>query len=170
MRSAHSFGPRSGRSGSVSRRSRRGFSLLELMVVLVLIGIVTATAGVRVGAMMTQQRVTRAAGMIQSDMELAFALAGRNRKPMRLTWTANASQMTFRVTDRTGAIVYKSTDFKSSSFGLSLGQVTASSNLVEVYPNGFASDTLAIQISVTRNSQPYTKRIRMSRAGLVKVM
>jgi hypothetical protein len=39
-----------------------------------------------------------------------------------------------------------------------------------VFPNGFASDTLSITISVARGGTTYTKRVRMSRAGLVKVI
>lgn len=158
------------RSSATFSRPRRGFSILELTVVLVLVGIVTAVAGTRVSAMLTQQRVTRAASIVQTDMELAFTLAGRNRKPMRLTWTSNSSGMWFKVTDRTQTVVYKSTDFKGSNFGLNVGEVTASSSAVEVYPNGFASDTLSITISALRNGTTYTKRVRMSRAGLVKVI
>lgn len=147
---------------------RRGFSVLELTVVLVLVGIVTAVAGTRVTAMMTQQRVARAASVLQTDMELAFTLAARNRAPMRLVWTANG--LLFRVTDRTQNTEYKRTDFSGGTYGLKTGEMTASSPFIEVYPNGFASDTLSILISATRNGNTYTKRVRMSRAGLVKVI
>ena len=54
--------------------------------------------------------------------------------------------------------------------GLSNGDVTASSSTVTVFPNGFASDTLSFTFSVTKNGVNYKRRVRMSRAGLVKVI
>jgi hypothetical protein len=39
-----------------------------------------------------------------------------------------------------------------------------------VFPNGFASDTFSITISKTFNGVTTTRRVRMSRAGLVKVL
>ena len=158
------------RSSRAGLRARAGFSILELTVVLILVGIIMAVAGVRVSAMMMQQRVTRAAAMLQTDMEIAFTLAARNRAPMRMTWTSSASEMALKVTNRAQTVVYKRTDLSGSNFGLRAGEVTASSALVEVYPNGFASDTLSIKITAVRSGTTYTKRVRMSRAGLVKVI
>jgi len=149
-------------------RARSGFSILELTVTLILIGIIMAVAGTRVSAVMTQQRVTRAANMIQTDLETAFTLAARNRAPMAIQYTP--ATMVFTVANRTASTVYKRTNFKDSRFGFRSGEVTASSNAIEVYPNGFASDTISILISATRGGKTYQKRVRMSRAGLVKVI
>jgi len=150
-------------------RARPGFSLMEMLIVVILIGIVMSVAGVRVSGMMTQQRVIRAASTIQTQMETAFALAGRNRVPMKLVFTTSASAITLKTTDRAGTTTFGTpTDLKQ--LGLSNGNVTASSNTVTVFPNGFASDTLSIQVLVTRGSTTYKRIVRMSRAGLVKVI
>lgn len=157
------------RSSTLGLRSRPGFSILELTVVLILVGIIMAVAGPRVSAMMTQQRVTRAANMLQTDMEIAFTLAARNRAPTRMSWTSSSSQMLFTVTDRAQTLVYKRTDFADKAFGFRAGEVTASSAGVDVFPNGFASADFDIVITVVRNGTTYSKRIHMTRAGLVKV-
>ncbi|HET9425079.1 MAG TPA: prepilin-type N-terminal cleavage/methylation domain-containing protein [Gemmatimonadaceae bacterium] len=149
-------------------RARAAFSVLEMLVVVVLVGIIMSMAGLKVSSMITQQRVIRAASTVQTDMELAFAVASRNRAPTKLAYTSSSGAILLRVTDRTGATEYKRTDMKP--MGLNNGDVTASSAEVTVFPNGFASDTLSITISVTQNGVNYKRRVRMSRAGLVKVI
>jgi prepilin-type N-terminal cleavage/methylation domain-containing protein len=149
-------------------RARPGFSILEMLVVVILVGIVMSVAGVRVTGMMTQQRVIRAASTIQTDMEMAYAIAGRNRVPMKIMFSSSAGAILLRVTDINGTTEYKRTDFKQ--LGLANGNVTASASETTVYPNGFANDTLSIEVSVTHNGVTHKRRVRMSRAGMVKVI
>lgn len=150
-------------------RARPGFSIIEMLVVVILVGIIMSIAGVRVSGMMTQQRVIRAASTIQTQMELAYAVAGRNRAPILISFATGASAITLQVTSRDGATTYGAPiDFKK--LGLNNGDVTASSNSITVFPQGIASDTLSITISVTKNSILYKRRVRMSRAGMVKVI
>lgn len=148
-------------------RARRGFSILEMLVVVVLVGIIMSMAGLRVTNMITQQRVVRAAGTVQTDLELAFAAAGRNRAPTKIVFSSSSSAILLRVTDRTGSTEYKRTDFKQ--LGLSNGDVTVSNAAVTVFPNGFADGTLTVTISVTKNGVLYKRVVSMTRAGLVKV-
>lgn len=156
------------RRASGGLRLRPGFSIMELVIVVMLAGVVMSVAGLRVSGMMTQQKVIRAAGTIQGDMELAFAVAGRNRAPTKLVWSSSASAVQLRVTNAAGTQEFKRTDLKS--IGIVNGDVTVSSSGVTVFPNGFASDTLSLTISVTKNGKIYKRRVRMSRAGLVKVI
>jgi prepilin-type N-terminal cleavage/methylation domain-containing protein len=149
-------------------RARPGFSLMEMLVVVILIGIIMSIAGVRVSGMMTQQKVIRAASTIQTQLETAYAMAGRNREPMKIVFSTSASAIVLKVTNRDGTMTFGSTDFRQ--LGLTNGNVTTSSSDVTVFPNGFASDTLSVQVSVTRNGATYSRRVRMSRAGLVKVI
>ena len=149
-------------------RARPGFSILEMLVVVILVGIIMSLAGMRVSGMMTQQRVIRAASTIQGNMELAYAVASRNRAPIKLLYTTTGGVIVLRVTDRAGTTEYGRTDFRQ--LGLVSGNVTASSADVTVFPNGFASDTLSFTISVTKNGVTNTRRVRMSRAGMVKVI
>ena len=157
---------RPGQPSVPSRRRRSGFSLLELTVVLILVGIVTATAGPRISVMRSQQRVSRAAGVIQVQLEKAFAVAGRNRQPMEIVWTA--STLTLSVTNRGGTQTYGQAKL-GSDYGLKTGEVTASTSSVEVYPNGLANGTITLTISTVRGGTTYTKVVSMTRAGLVKV-
>jgi type II secretory pathway pseudopilin PulG len=140
---------------------------MEMLIVVILVGIIMSVAGLRVSGMMTQQRVIRAASTIQTQMETAFALAGRQHEPMRIVFATSASAITVKTINRDDRTV-TTTDLRQ--LGLSNGNVTASSNEITVYPNGFASDTLSIKVLVTRNGATYQRIVRMSRAGLVKVI
>jgi prepilin-type N-terminal cleavage/methylation domain-containing protein len=149
--------------GVVMSRRRTGFSLLELLIVMMIVGVVTALSGGRVHAIIVQQRVARAAMSVQSDLEAAFAVANRNRRPVRIAWDASKLQM--QVTDRAGSVYYRRTPLGMDAYGFSASNVSFSRSPVEIYPNGLANDTLTIVITNESN----TKRVRMSRAGMVRV-
>lgn len=165
MRLTKSNQPRRSRARS-GLRTRAGFSVMEMLVVVIVVGIIMSVAGVRVSGMMSQQRVIRAASTVQTQMELAFAVAARNRSPTAIIWSPGS--MILQVTDRAVTREYGRIDMKE--IGLPYGAVTTSSNSVSVFPNGFASDTLSMTFSVTSNGTTFSRRVRMSRAGLVKVI
>lgn len=144
-------------------RPRAGFSMLEIMVVLVIVGITSSISIGRIHALIIQERVQRAATSVQNDLEAAFALAARNRRPIRIEW--NATTMQLGVTDRAGTTAYRHTNLSQDAYGMRASGVTFSRSPLEVYPNGMANDTLTITI----HGPNVTKTIRMSRAGLVLV-
>jgi prepilin-type N-terminal cleavage/methylation domain-containing protein len=150
-------------SFNLRTRLRRGFSLLELMVVVVIMGVVGAMSAGRIHALIVQQRVTRAASVVQNDIETAFLTAGRNRRPVRIAW--NSASMTLDVTDRAGTRVYRRTGLGRDPYGLTPGAVSFSRSPIEIFPTGLANDSLVI----TFNLETVTKRVRVSRAGLVRV-
>jgi len=137
--------------------------MIELMLVLMIMGVVGALSAGRIHSVIVQQRVARAASSLQSDLEAAFAIAARNRRPIRINW--NASKMQMGVTDRAGTIYYRRTPLGKDAYGFSASNVTFTNNPLEIYPNGLAGDTLAIVLSLEGN----TRTIVVSRAGMVRV-
>jgi len=150
------------------RLPRAGFSMLEIMVALTLVGVTSAISVGKIHDIMIQERIARAATTIRGDMEAAFALAVRNREPIRIRW--NSSALALTVTNRDGSTVYRTTALSRDTYGLRRwwGGVQLSSTSVEIYPNGMASDTLTITFRAPYTSEA-TKRVRMSRAGLVRI-
>ncbi len=65
--------------------NRSGFTMIELALALTVIAIMTAMMIPRLGRVMNSTRVNRTATIVASDLEQAFTLAGRFRKPMRIT-------------------------------------------------------------------------------------
>jgi prepilin-type N-terminal cleavage/methylation domain-containing protein len=151
-------------SAAITRRARlrRGFSILELITVLVLIGVLASVSAGKVRDVMTQQRLYRASGVIQTNVEAAWALAARNRRPIEISWNSSNRQMS--ITDRAGTTNFRRTSLGQDPYGLTAGTVTFSKTRTEVFPDGLADDTLLITLS----SYGVTKKIWVSRAGLVQ--
>lgn len=145
------------------RRQPSGFTMLEMLIALMLVGIVSMLSAGRIHKIMVQQRVARAATSVQTDLEAAFAIAARNRQPIRIAW--NSGKMQMQVTDRAGTVYYRRTPLGKEAYGLTSSGVTFSTNPLEVYPNGLAANTLTIVLS----NEGSSRTIRMSRGGMVRI-
>ena len=119
----------------------------------------------RISAIMSRQRVNRAAIAVSNDLETAFALTFRDRKPVRISFDTATVQLS--VTDVASGTVFRRTSL--AGFNLTSSNVSLSSNAVTVYPVGLADDSLSITISATIGSTTYTQRVRMARGGLVQI-
>lgn len=142
--------------------SRRGFSLLELLVVVTIAGVVTGLSMSRFSNYLAHERVAKAAVGIATDVNTAFAIPGRIRRPVRIR--VDTSAMSLVVTDRAQSTTYRKTPF-GSRYNLKSSNVSYYPSVLEVYPNGFASDTMLI----TLTSNGYTQRVRVTKGGTVQV-
>ena len=138
--------------------------MLELLVVLVITGVVTGLSMSRFSAYLAHERIAKAAIGIADDLRMAFAIPGRIRRPVRIWCDTTKMQMT--VTDRPQSTTYRKTAF-GSRYNLKSTNVAyyPASSWVEIFPNGFASDTMVITLS----SSGYTERIKVSKGGMVQV-
>lgn len=141
--------------------TRRGFTLLEVLVVVFVAGVVTAMSIGKIQALITRGRVVNAASAMQNTVEAAFALAERNRMPMRVYWSSDNLQL--RVLDRSNT-VYRKLNL-GNTYGLSGSNITLTHNPFEIYPNGLAQDSLIITVT----SNGYTRKLWVSKAGMVQL-
>lgn len=146
-----------------SVRIRRGFTLLELVVVMGVIGILAMMSMGKASRMVTGWRVTRAAQVMDQELQTAFALVGRNRKPLTITF--DLSKMEIRLSDRAGTIYRRRNFGITSAYKLKSSDITLSRSSLEVYPPGLAADSLSITIT----KPGVKKRVRMLRGGLVQI-
>lgn len=152
----------------LGRRSERptgaypGFTLIEMVMVVSLIAILTATALPRIRVMTTRQQVDRATQMVASDIRLAFSSAARGRVPVRVTIPTNTTL--YAVVNRSTGDTIARRDLGSGD--LRVQDITGSMVTVEVFPNGVGTgaDTVTVQ------SGGYSRRIAVSRVGYVRVM
>jgi prepilin-type N-terminal cleavage/methylation domain-containing protein len=143
---------------------RRGFTLIELLITMVVIGLISLISFNKTQQTMTKWRVTRAAQATGEELQAAFAIVGRNRKPV--TITLDKTKMELRITNRAGNVVYRKRNIGlTSAYRLDAADVTASKLSLEVYPPGLAADSLSFEIS----RQGKYRRIRMLRGGLVQI-
>ncbi len=147
--------------GPGPRRVRRGFTLLETLIVMIIVGVVTATSMGKMHTVMQQQRLQRAATAVQGDLEAAFSVAVLERVPIRVT--LDTAKLQVDVANRAATTTYRTSNL-GSGFGLTAGGVSFSRPFLEVYPNGIANDTLTITLKVEK----LTKQVRMSRTGLIR--
>jgi hypothetical protein len=100
---------------------------------------------------------------VENSLESAFAIAARNRRPIRITWSSTTMQLA--VTDRAGTVFYRRTGLGQDPYGLTSSNVTFSKSPIEIYPNGLANSPLTI--TLTRDN--VKKKVVMSRGGMVQI-
>lgn len=146
---------------------RVGFTIVELLIVLALAAIVASISIRSVGDTMRRDRVQKAAAIISTDIEQAFALAARQRTPMRLKF--DSVRKTFSVAERADTTLkYRTRQFATGD--LAIDYISASSGTVMVMPSGLSADTLSLKIGIySKNGVPYNRTVRMTRGGLVRI-
>ena len=149
------------------RRGRDGFTLIELLIVLALVGVVSAISIRSVGDTIRRDRVQKAAAIISTDLEQAFALAARQRTPMRLLF--DSANKKFAVAERSDTTLkYRTRQFATGD--LALDYIAVSRNTLDIMPSGLSADTLSMRIGIySRNGSRYDRTIRMTRGGLVRI-
>lgn len=144
-------------------RSRNGFTLMELLIVLIIVGIAGGVAMTNVSASMRQTRVQRAASVIATDLRQAHSLAARQRRPVEI----DIDTVLHIVRIRDAAT--PTTIYTQRTFGLQSEQpvrsMGASTTTMRVFPNGLAADS----IRVTVRWEGRQRNVHMSRAGMVRV-
>ena len=153
---------------SLRRRSgQRGFSMIELVLVFTLIGIMAAFAIPKTTRVIRASQVRRAASIVAGDLEAAFTLAARQRKPMRIQCACGAG--TYTIADRAGGIVRVSRALRGDN-DLGSMTLTFSQNPVDVFPNGVASFTTVPPLLVRVTYGASTKGVTMTSAGFVRIV
>jgi prepilin-type N-terminal cleavage/methylation domain-containing protein len=144
---------------------RSGFTMIELALTLTVIAIMTAMMIPRFGRTMNSHRVARTASLVAGDLEQAFTLAGRYRKPMRITVTPGTA--TYTVTDVTGGAVRLSRRLRDTDLGnMTVAQELPLAGTVDVFPSGFSTAPFRIRITAGNS----TRGISLSTAGLVRII
>lgn len=143
-------------------RSLSGFSMLEMVVVCVIIGLLVAISVPKMALIVRHERVNRAATVIVQDLQNGYALAGRQRSPVRLTFTPSLQKYVF--SDRsTGTAIM--TRILSTGADYSLTSMSSTSNTVDVLPNGIGSTAFTVTIA----NGDYSRVITASTAGFVRL-
>lgn len=148
-------------------RSRRfsGFTLIELMMVIVIAGLTLAIGVTGMARAQYRIRVDRAVAALSDDFQSAFALVGRDRKPVRIVW--DAAHVRFLITDRGGVNMFRIRPLgMETEYKLAATSFVVSDTAFEIYPPGLAENGLTVTIT-NGNAPPRT--IGISRTGLVSI-
>lgn len=144
-------------------RPRQGFTLFELLVVLAIAGIVMATVVPSIAGSFAQTQLQRAATVIAADLQLAYSMAARQRRPVRVT--IDTDDKVLRVLNFESPDTTYSERWFSSDSEQPVQTLGASPTSLVVYPNGLASGGLTITLGAADD----VRVIDMNRAGQVRV-
>lgn len=142
-----------------------GFTLVEMLLVIVMLGLLTAMLLPRVARIATHAKLNEAASIVAGDMEQAVGLAGRLRKPVVVAYVSGGK---YTVRDRANSP--GDTLRLSRDLGLTGDQgayeVVFTPTSVTVYPNGLLSAALLVRVTTADN---FSRHVTVSPAGLVRL-
>jgi len=144
-------------------RGLKGFSLFELLIVVVILGIAATMVGPAMSRIVRHQRVNRAATIIVSDMQNAFAVAARQREPVRVL--ADASTSSYQFVDRKSGAVLRIRAFYGDTSEYRLTSLVFTPATFDVFPNGVSSSPVTIALA----NGDYARQITASTAGFVRL-
>jgi prepilin-type N-terminal cleavage/methylation domain-containing protein len=142
---------------------RPGFSLLEMVAVMIIMGLLVAIAVPKIARIMQHERVNHAAQIVVADLQNGFAMAGRQRAPVRLTFTPSTKSYVF--TDRATGKVFQ-IRFMDNGSEYALSILSAVPTSVDVLPNGIGST--AITVTIAQGN--YSRTVTASSAGFVRLV
>ena len=154
---------------SPSRR-RGGFTFLEILVVFIVFSAAAAISIRSVGDTVRRNRLAKAAAVISADFEQAFAIAARQRLPVRvLVDTVYANRKVTVVDRNTPTLIYKTRSFKKGE-AFEVDSIWTTKGSFDIMPNGIATDEINLTFMIrTTGGAQYTKTVRTSKGGLVRV-
>src|SRR5215207_5162675 len=158
---------------STRRRGQLGFTMIELALTFTIIAILSLIVFPRFRRVMQSSQTRRSAAIVSMDLERAFTLAARYRKPMRLSCVGGAVSQTlqtcasgtYTIADRTGGTVRLTRNLRGDG-DLGRMTVTFSANPVDIFPSGVSS--AAITLGITSGYS--TRQILVTTAGQVRIL
>jgi type II secretion system protein H len=140
-----------------------GFTIMEMLVVIIMLGILAAMAGPAMSRIVRHQRTNRAAMVITADLQNAFAVAARQREPVRIQ--ADANSRSYQFIDRKSGAVLRIRTFYGDTSEYRLSTLVFNPSTIDVFPSGISS----APVTVTLANGDYQKTITASTAGFIRV-
>lgn len=144
--------------------STSGFSIIELLVVVAIMGIMAGIAGPAMSVMVRHNRVNRATMVITSDLQNAFAVAARQRQPVQIQ--ADSVNRSYQFVDRKTGTVLRIRTFYGDNSEYLLNSLVFTPSTIDVFPNGVSSAPLTVKLA----NGDYSKQIKASTAGFVRIL
>jgi Tfp pilus assembly protein FimT len=146
-----------------THQRRVGFTLVEIAFAFVIVGIMALMMVPKITQFMQSNQTRQAAATVAGDLERAFTLAARYRKPMRLSCVCASG--TYTIADLADGTVRVSRDLRNDG-ALGSMTLTFAASPVDIFPSGVSSAPATLQIT----SGVSTRTIVMTTAGQVRIL
>lgn len=145
--------------------SRLGFTMLEMIIVIIMVGILVAIAAPKFYSIAMRYRIDESLNTVAADLRQAVSLAAREQKPVTI---ALESSTRYVVKDRATSPADTVRLRRDMQLGSDAGvrNISFSPATVTVYANGIISSAL----TVTLTSDSYARQVTLSVAGQVRVV
>jgi type II secretory pathway pseudopilin PulG len=140
-------------------QNRVGFSLIEILIVMIMVGALLSVALPRVGRQINRDRAQRAAMVVHGMLDEAGSIAARIGTPVTVTYASGTLSIKNRATNE----VYRARSFGSAQdlrATIALSPVAG----VEIFPNGRGNSALTVTLSY----DDYSTTVTRSTAGIVR--
>lgn len=148
-------------------RSRAGFTLIELIVAIVLMGAIAGIALPRVGEMLSRSKINQAASVVVSTLRESATLAARRRAPVRVS--IDAEQRVLRLMNHEAPDTVFRTLWLDASGELALSNLTVSDTQLVVFPNGWREKATAWDMWLTLEMGEAQRTVTMRRGGQIRI-
>jgi type II secretory pathway pseudopilin PulG len=140
--------------------------MIEMALTFTIIAIMASMMIPKIGRVMQATRINRQTAIVAGDLEQAFTLAARHRRPMRISCTCGTG--TYTIADRTGGTVRLSRTLgQDGDLGtLTLAFEAPLAGVVDVFPSGISTALLQVRLT----SGISTRAVTLSTAGHVRII
>lgn len=144
--------------------SRVGFTILELIAVVSILALMATITGPAMSRIVRHNRVNRSATVIAADLQNAFAVAARQRQPVRIQ--ANAASRSYQFVDRATGEVLRIRTFYGDTSEYRLSSLVFTPATIDVFPSGVSSSELTVDLA----NGDYVRQVKVSTAGFIRVL
>jgi len=145
------------------KNDRQGFTIVEILVVVGIVGILATMAGPAMSRIVRHQRTNRAAMVITADLQNAFAVAARQRQPVRIQ--ADETTRSYQFVDRKTGSILRIRTFYGDTSEYRLTKLKFTPATIDVFPNGISSAAVTVDLA----NGDYSRQIKASSAGFIRV-